>query len=273
MLYPEDNTVWKKKLYKVIFESNTAAGKTFDILLIITIALSIFVVMMDSVSYYNSLYGNIFYILEWTFTILFTTEYILRIVSVKNPWKYITSFYGVIDLLSIIPTYFSLLVPGTQYLMLVRTLRLLRLFRVLKMVRYVEGSSVILRALRVSAPKIIVFLFTIFSITVIAGAVMYIIEGPENGFTNIPESMYWAIVTITTVGYGDISPQTSFGKMIASVMMIFAYGILAVPTGIVTYEIAQTSSRGKINTKTCKNCTFENHDPDADFCKKCGEKL
>lgn len=273
MLYPEDNTLWKKNLYRVIFESNTPAGKSFDIALIITIILSIIVVMLDSVSYYNTLYGNIFYILEWIFTILFTTEYILRIVSVKNPIKYITSFYGIIDLLSIIPTFISILIPGTQYLMFIRTLRLLRLFRVLKMVKYIEGSSVILRALRVSAPKIIVFLFTIFSLTVIAGAVMYIIEGPENGFTNIPESMYWAIVTITTVGYGDISPQTSIGKMIASFMMIFAYGILAVPTGIVTYEIAQTSSKEKLNTETCKNCTHENHDPDADFCKKCGEKL
>ena len=272
MLYPEDNTVWKQKMYKVIFESNTPAGKTFDILLIITIIMSIVVVMLDSVSYYNSLYGNLFYILEWVFTILFTTEYILRIVSVKHPMRYIKSFYGIIDLLSIIPTYVSLFIPGTQYLMLVRTLRLLRLFRVLKMVKYVEGSSVILRALRVSAPKIIVFLFTIFSITVIAGAVMYIIEGPENGFVSIPESMYWAIVTITTVGYGDISPQTSFGKMIASIMMIFAYGILAVPTGIVTYEIAQTT-KSNVNTKTCQNCTWENHDPDAEFCKKCGEKL
>ncbi len=273
MLYPEDDTLWKKNLYRVIFESNTPAGKSFDIALIITIILSIIVVMLDSVSYYNTLYGNIFYILEWIFTILFTTEYILRIVSVKNPIKYITSFYGIIDLLSIIPTFISISIPGTQYLMLIRTLRLLRLFRILKMVKYIEGSSIILRALRVSAPKIIVFLFTIFSLTVIAGAVMYIIEGPENGFTNIPESMYWTIVTITTVGYGDISPQTSIGKMIASFMMIFAYGILAVPTGIVTYEIAQTSSKGKLNTETCKNCTHENHDPDADFCKKCGEKL
>lgn len=272
MLYPEDNTVWKQKLYKVIFESSTSAGRTFDIILIITIIFSIIVVMLDSVSYYNIAYGNILYILEWIFTILFTTEYILRILSVRNPKNYITSFYGIIDLFSIIPTYVSLFIPGAQYLMLLRTLRLLRLFRVLKMVKYVEGSSIILRALRVSAPKIIVFLFTIFSITIIAGSVMYIIEGPKNGFNSIPESMYWAIVTITTVGYGDISPQTTLGKMIASMMMIFAYGILAVPTGIVTYEIAQTSKE-KLNTKTCKNCTMESHDPDAKFCKKCGEEL
>ena len=271
-IYPENNTDWKKNLYKVIFESNTPAGKTFDIILIITILASIFVVMADSVESMRTVYGELFYALEWFFTILFSIEYILRIVSVRCPKRYIFSFYGIVDILAIIPTYLSLLIPGTQYLILIRSLRLLRLFRVFKMVRYVQGSSIILRALRVSGPKIIVFLFTVFSVAMISGAVMYIIEGPENGFTNIPESMYWAIVTISTVGYGDISPVTPLGKLIASLMMISAYGILAVPTGIVTYELSQTSKNRSIPVK-CEVCHTEEDKNDAEFCRKCGEKF
>ena len=272
-MFPEDNQEWKGKLYKVIFESDTPAGKLFDIILIIMILFSVIVVMADSIESLRSEYGKLFIFLEWFFTILFTAEYILRIISVNKKRNYVLSFYGIIDFLAVIPTYISLIIPGTQFLLIIRSFRLLRLFRVLKMVRYIEGSSIILRALRASSPKIIVFLFTVFSVTVIAGAVMYIVEGPENGFANIPESMYWAIVTISTVGYGDISPQTPLGKAISSIMMIFAYGILAVPTGIVTYEIAQSATPKKDGMKTCKICGSEDNSPDAKYCKKCGERL
>ena len=275
-MYDENTSGWKNRLYKIIFESDTPQGRTFDIFLIFLISLSVIIVMLDSMEEYRSLYGHWFYLAEWVFTLLFTTEYLLRLISVSKKKEYFFSFYGIIDLLAILPTYISLLFPGVQLLIVIRFLRLLRLFRVLKMVRYIEGSSVIIRALRVSRPKIIVFLFTIFSIAMISGAVMYIIEGPENGYRSIPESMYWAIVTISTVGYGDISPQTGLGKMIASIMMISSYGILAVPTGIVTYELAQagrvTRTKGQ-RGPFCPYCREEQNDPDANYCKHCGGKL
>jgi voltage-gated potassium channel len=265
---------WKNRLYIIIFHADTPAGKAFDVTLIISIFLSILVVMVESVEAYGTEYKYVLFILEWFFTIIFTVEYFLRIISAKSPGKYAVSFFGIVDIASILPTYISLLIPGAQVLMVVRVFRLLRLFRVFKMIRYVRESRILLNAITASKPKITVFILTILSICVIFGSVMYIIEGPENGFVNIPVSMYWVIVTITTVGYGDISPQTPAGQIIASSLMILAYGILAVPTGIISYEIARsTISEDKKTEKVCPNCNTKGHAPDASFCKNCGTSL
>ncbi|SMB79082.1 voltage-gated potassium channel [Desulfonispora thiosulfatigenes DSM 11270] len=269
-----DNNIksWKVSLYKIIFEADTPLGKAFDVALIFFIMFSSIIVMAESVESIKYTYGDDLLVLEWFFVIIFTLEYFLRIITVHNKWKYIFSFYGVVDLLTILPAFLSLLVPSAHFLLVIRVLRLLRLFRVFKMVRYVEESGILLKALKASRPKITVFLFTIFSVITIVGSLMYIIEGPTNGYASIPESMYWAIVTITTVGYGDISPQTALGKLLASTLMIMAYGILAVPTGIISFELAQ-ASKTPVTTRTCPDCALEGHPPDAIFCKKCGEKL
>lgn len=263
---------WRRNLYEIVFESDRPEGKLFDIVLIISILLSVLVVMLDSIEDIRNTYGSLMLFLEWLFTLLFSVEYILRIISTLKPKSYILSFFGLVDLASILPTYVSLLVPGTQILLVVRVLRLLRLFRVLKMARYVEESSVLLRALRASRPKITVFLLAILTISVITGSLMYLIEGPENGFTSIPTAMYWAIVTLTTVGYGDISPQTPLGQMLSSLLMVMAYGILAVPTGIITYEISREADKNKAN-RICPVCNTKGHSTDALFCKKCGSSL
>jgi voltage-gated potassium channel len=268
---PQNRSSWKKNLHAVIFEAETPAGKWFDIILIFSILASVIAVMLDSISSVNTSYGHILISIEWFFTIIFTIEYVLRLICVGRPLLYATSFFGVVDLLAIIPTYISLFIPGSEYLLVVRILRILRIFRVLKLVQFMKESLLLMRALRASARKIIVFLFTVLTLVVILGSFMYLIEGVENGFTSIPRSVYWAIVTLTTVGYGDISPQTSLGQILAAFIMILGYSIIAVPTGIVTVELSQASI--KKATRSCSDCSAEGHDSDAEFCKYCGAKL
>ncbi len=268
----ELNASWKIQLHEIIFEANTPAGKLFDILLIISILLSVAVVLLDSVASYRAEYGELFYTLEWFFTVLFSIEYILRIICVAKPFGYATSFYGIIDFLAIMPTYISLFLPGYHYLLVIRILRVLRIFRVLKFVQYIGEASNLAAALRASRRKITIFLVTVSTLVVILGAMMYLIEGEENGFTSIPKSIYWAIVTLTTVGYGDISPQTNLGQTLASFIMIMGYAIIAVPTGIVTVELS--NARGKnVSGEVCPACSAEGHDADAQYCKYCGSKL
>jgi voltage-gated potassium channel len=266
---PENN--WRNTLYVIIFEAESPAGKLFDEILILAILLSIIVVMLDSVSSIAVRYGDLFYTLEWIFTILFTVEYFLRLICVGRPSRYATSFFGIIDLLAILPTYLSLMLPGSQYLLVIRSLRLLRVFRVLKLAQYIGEADLLIRALRASRRKITLFLFTVLTLVVILGSLMYVIEGAESGFTSIPRSIYWAIITLTTVGYGDIVPETNLGQALASVIMIIGYSIIAVPTGIVTSEITYASKYFK--GRVCQNCSFEGHDIDAKFCKRCGAKL
>ena len=263
---------WQTKIYEVIFEADTPSGKLFDVLLIIAILLSVTVVFLESIEELKNDYGKIFYALEWGFTILFTVEYLLRIISVNKPLRYIFSFYGVIDFLSIAPTYLSLIIVGSQYLLAIRILRLLRVFRVFKLTHLLTQSNILVGALKASRAKIAVFLFAVLTSVVVIGAIIYVVEGPENGFTSIPVSMYWAIVTLTTVGYGDISPQTPLGQFIASIVMIMGYAIIAVPTGIVSVEIASVA-RKHITTQVCPNCLAEGHDKDASHCKYCGSNL
>ena len=262
---------WRDDLHEIIFEAETPAGKWFDILLIVSILASVLAVMLDSVNGISIQYGTLLYGIEWFFTIIFTIEYILRLTCVGRPLLYATSFFGVVDLLAIIPTYISLFIPGSEYFLVIRILRILRIFRVLKLVQYMSEAVLLMRALRASSRKVIVFLFTVLTLVIILGSMMYLIEGAENGFTSIPRSIYWAIVTLTTVGYGDISPQTNLGQILAAFIMILGYSIIAVPTGIVTVELSHLSQ--KKATKTCKECSAEGHDADADFCKFCGAKL
>ena len=268
----------RHRIYVILFESDTPAGKFFDEALIVTIMLSIIVVMLDSVSAVKTSHGDLLYSLEWIFTILFTIEYFLRLFSIGRPVRYATSFFGIVDLLAIVPTYLSLFLPGTQYLVVVRVLRLLRVFRVLKLVQYLSEADLLLKALRASRQKITLFLFAVVNLVIILGSAMYVIEGAEHGFTSIPTSIYWAVITLTTVGYGDIVPQTPFGQGLAMCIMIIGYGIIAVPTGIVTAEIAYASKVESTGsscsiTRVCHECSAEGHDVDADFCKICGAKL
>jgi len=261
----------RRKLHEIIFEADTPSGKLFDIILMIAIIGSVLVVMLDSVKSLNTSYGSVFFIFEWIFTLLFTIEYILRLISVGRPLKYAASFFGVVDLLAVIPTYLAVIFSGVHYFMIIRILRLLRIFRVLKLLAYLSEAQMLLTALKASRKKIIVFLFTVLLMATILGSVIYVIEGEAHGFTSIPRSVYWAIVTLTTVGYGDISPQTGFGQAIAAIIMILGYGIIAVPTGIVTVELTKTTKN--INTQSCPQCAAEGHDNDAVHCKFCGEKL
>ncbi|MBT8387873.1 MAG: ion transporter [Ignavibacteria bacterium] len=263
---------WRIKLYEIIFEADTPAGKFFDVLLIWAILASVTVVFLESINALKVDYGEWFITLEWVFTALFTIEYVLRIISVRKPFRYIFSFFGVVDFLAIVPTYLSLLIAGSQYLLVIRILRLLRVFRVFKLTHLVKQSDVLVKALKASRAKIAIFLFAVVTLVVIIGALMYVIEGPENGFTSIPVSMYWAIVTLTTVGYGDISPQSPIGQLLASMVMIMGYGIIAVPTGIVSVEIASATKK-QITTQVCPSCLSEGHDKDAVHCKFCGAKL
>jgi voltage-gated potassium channel len=269
---------WQQKLHTVIYEADTPAGKFFDVALLIAILLSILIVMLESVEDINATYHNFFYTTEWVLTGLFTLEYILRIVAIKSPSKYIFSFYGIIDLLSILPTFLELIFigQGTRSLMVIRSLRLVRVFRVFKLGRNLGEGAIMLNALKKSIPKITVFLIFILSLCLILGTVMYIVETPEQGFTSIPRSIYWAIVTLTTVGYGDISPATALGQTIASVIMIMGYAIIAVPTGIVSNDLINNASfsRKKLHTtQSCPNCSQDGHDYDADYCKYCGDHL
>jgi voltage-gated potassium channel len=236
------------------------------------ILLSVIAVMLDSVPSVRKEYGYSLYLVEWLFTILFTIEYIFRLLSVGKPLRYATSYYGVIDLMAIVPTYLSMIIPGTQYLLVIRVLRVLRIFRVLKLAKYLKQSQILVAALRASRRKITVFIFAVFTLVIIFGSLIYVIEGEANGFTSIPRSIYWAIVTLTTVGYGDISPQTGLGQALAALIMIMGYGIIAVPTGIVSVELAQARSK-IISTQSCPQCSAEDHEDDAVYCKYCGEKL
>lgn len=262
----------RTKFYRIIFETDTVAGKTFDIALFIFIILSVIAVLLESIAGIRAHYGPWLRAFEWLVTILFTIEYCLRLSCVRKPLRYAFSFYGIIDLLAIIPTYLSTFVIGAQSLIVVRALRLLRVFRVLKLVQFMGEARELRAALRASVRKIIIFLGAVLTIVVIVGAIIYLIEGEEHGFNNIPVSIYWAIVTMTTVGYGDIAPQTALGKLLASTIMILGYGIIAVPTGIVTVEIAG-AVRGRISTRVCSQCASEGHDSDAVFCKYCGARL
>ena len=263
---------WRHRAHEIIYEADTPAGKAFDVALIATILLSILVVMLESIAGIRQERGSILRSAEWVFTILFTIEYGLRLLCVGRPLHYARSFFGIVDLLAILPTYVSILIPGVQALLVIRVLRILRVFRVLKLVNYVTEVETLMRAMRASMRKILVFMFAVLTLVVILGSCMYLIEGPEHGFTSIPKGVYWAIVTLTTVGYGDISPQTSAGQMLASLIMIMGYGIIAVPTGIVTVEMAR-AGRTTISTQACKQCSAEGHDLDAVHCKFCGAKL
>ncbi|MBI1925738.1 ion transporter [Candidatus Poribacteria bacterium] len=263
---------WRVLLNEIIFEADTPAGKLFDIILILSIVLSVIAVMLDSVSAIRKVHGDFLYSVEWFFTILFTIEYVLRLLCIGQPIRYATSFFGVVDVLSIIPTYLSLFFPGSQYLLVIRILRVLRVFRVLKLVHYLGEANVIMQALRASRRKITVFLFTALTIVIVLGSLMYVIEGGENGFTSIPQSIYWSIVTLTTVGYGDISPKTGAGQALAAVIMILGYGIIAVPTGIVTVEFSRAVGE-KVTTRVGSECSAEGHDNDAGYCKYCGARL
>ena len=263
---------WQTILHEVIFEADTPVGKAFDVLLIVSILASVVTVMLDSMGAVRLQYGQLLLMFEWFFTLLFTAEYVLRLFCVGQPRKYAVSFYGVVDLLAIIPTYLSLVLPGSQYLLVIRILRILRIFRILKLVAYLGEARLLMQALRASGRKITVFLLTVLPLVVIFGSLMYVIESAENGFTSIPRSIYWAIVTLTTVGYGDISPQTALGQTLASLVMVLGYSIIAVPTGIVTVEMSQTFNH-KISTQACPECSAEGHDTDARHCKFCGAAL
>jgi voltage-gated potassium channel len=264
-------TGWRARGHEIIYESDTPAGKTFDLVLLLVILASVAVVMMESMRELRAEHGPALRIAEWGFTLLFTVEYVLRLLCVARPARYARSFFGLVDLLSILPTYVSLLVPGAQALTVIRTLRILRVFRVLKLVHYVSESETLMRALLASRRKIEVFLFTILSLVTIFGSIMYLVEGPEHGFTSIPRGIYWAVVTMTTVGYGDISPQTPLGQSIATFIMILGYGIIAVPTGIVTAELSRSPEA--VSGQSCSNCSAGGHRPDAAFCRRCGAKL
>ncbi len=263
----------RKRLHEIIFEADTPTGKLFDVVLIAAIVTSVVVVMLESVQSVRAEYGTLLVNLEWFFTILFTVEYALRLICVRQPYRYASSFFGVIDLLAILPTYLSLIFPGTRYLLVIRLFRILRVFRILKLVNYLREIDTLTRALKASRRKIAVFLFTVLTSVVILGSMMYFIEGEENGFTSIPRSIYWAIVTLTTVGYGDILPMTAAGQTLAAVIMIIGYGIIAVPTGIVTAELTRAEFTAPVSTQHCSNCSREGHSADARYCKFCGEIL
>ena len=263
---------WREVLYEVIFKSDTPASKAFDVALIICIVFSVLAVMLDSVSAISEKYGRLLRCAEWLFTILFTIEYVFRLICVRKAMRYAASFFGIVDLLAILPTYFSLFIFGSRYLGVIRILRVLRIFRVLKLGHHMKEAKVLREALYASRHKIIVFLFAVLTLVVIIGSLMYVIEGEEHGFTSIPQSVYWAIVTLTTVGYGDMSPGTGLGQFLASIVMILGYSIIAVPTGIMTVEISQAYKAQRVG-RVCTDCGKEGHDTDAQHCKFCGSKL
>ncbi|MFO1337205.1 MAG: ion transporter [Burkholderiaceae bacterium] len=265
---------WRLRLYTVIFEADTRAGRWFDLAVIGAIVLSVLVVLADSVQALHQHHAAWFSAIEWGFTLLFTAEYLARLACVQRPGRYATSFFGVVDLLAVLPTYLALLVPVAGALIDVRILRLLRVFRILRLTRYVQEFSALADALRASRRKILVFLSFVMMMVLVSGTVMYVVEGPANGYTSIPTSMYWAISTMTTVGFGDIAPKTDVGRAIASMMMLLGWGVLAVPTGIVTAEMTwQRRGPGLPTTRTCHACLSEGHAADARYCSQCGERL
>ncbi len=265
----------RKRLYVIVFGTDTPAGKLFDVVLLWAILLSVLSVMFESVREIKIGYANLFFIGEWAFTILFTLEYLLRLFISPQPRKYAFSFLGIIDLVATLPSYIALIVTGGTYLVVIRSIRLLRIFRILKLGRYLREASVLSNALIASRHKILVFLGAVTTLVMISGTLMYMIEGAEGGFTSIPRSIYWAIVTVTTVGYGDIAPQSVTGQFVASILMLLGYAIIAVPTGIVTAEIAnaEKAQTDKEKRKHCADCGLTQHDQDAVFCKSCGSKL
>jgi voltage-gated potassium channel len=265
---------WRHRLHTIIFEADTPAGRRFDIGLIIAIVTSVLLVIVETVSGLRTPLGRAMIAAEWLLTVLFTAEYIARLLAVRRPVAYATSFFGIVDLMAIIPAYASIFFAGGQYFLVVRVLRLLRIFRIFKLAHFLSGAQVLTAALRAARYKIAVFLFTVLTIVVIVGALMYVIEGGANGFTSIPASMYWAVVTLTTVGYGDVAPATSLGRFVASFVMILGYGIIAVPTGIVTTELVAAARRPEdISTQACPNCAVEGHPVGAKYCYRCGSPL
>jgi voltage-gated potassium channel len=262
----------KQRIYTIIFGTDTPAGELFDMVLIYAILLSVLIVILDSVSTLSVPYGDYLRLAEWVFTIAFTLEYATRIYISPKPWGYVRSFYGIVDLLSILPSYLGLIYADIGFLLIVRLLRVLRVFRVLKLMRYLGEANLLLRSLLMSRRKVFVFFSFVLVLAVIFGSLMFVVEGPENGFTSIPRSVYWTIVTITTVGYGDITPHTILGQMIATLVMLTGYSIIAVPTGIFTAEIAQEMQRQR-SEKNCQNCDKSGHEVDADYCRKCGAGL
>jgi voltage-gated potassium channel len=263
---------WRRRLFVIIFESDTRAGRAFDVALLLLILLSVTVVMLDSVASIHDAWGSLFTTLEWVLTAVFTVEYVLRLTCVRHPLRYATSGLGIIDLLAVLPTYFALVVPGLHFLIDVRVLRLLRVFRILKLGAYISEFNDLWLALKASGRKITVFISFVLLVVIVLGTLMYVVEGPENGFTNIPVALYWAITTMTTVGFGDITPHTVFGRFIASVMMLIGWGTLAVPTGIVGAEYARRFKTVP-TTRSCESCLSTEHDPKARFCRDCGAKL
>lgn len=264
---------WRTRLHEVIYESDTTAGKAFDVTLLVLILSSIVVVIMDSSQPLHQLYGDTFIKLEWGFTLLFTVEYILRLVCIQKPWRYVFSFLGLIDLLSIVPGYLSIFYAGAHSLLVLRALRLLRIFRIFKLSHYLSEMQFLGGAIKGSLKKISIFMLIVLMLVVIMGSIMYLVEGGKNGFFSIADSIYWAIVTITTVGYGDISPVTPVGKFVASVIMLMGYAIIAVPTGILTTEMALSMKSRDQQRQACQSCGREGHDSNANYCKFCGEKL
>ncbi|MEM9997884.1 MAG: ion transporter, partial [Bacteroidota bacterium] len=269
---PPGRAPWRDKAHEIIFGTHTPAGKAFDIVLIGLIALSLLAVMLESVETIRMWFHFELRAVEWFFTIVFTIEYILRLASAYEPKRYARSFYGVIDLLAILPTYISAFVPGAQFFLIVRILRFLRVFRILKLVNYLSEANELGRALVASRRKIFVFIFVVLTLVTILGSLMYIVEGGQNGFTSIPRSMYWAVVTLTTVGYGDIAPQTTLGQIITTFIVILGYGIIAVPTGIVTTELTNVMAEAR-RSSFCPACGCADHDTDAAFCKRCGTEI
>jgi len=265
---------WQKKLHEIIYEADTPAGKWFDIILLLFILASVLFVMLESVKGLPALWYDFFVRAEWVITILFTIEYILRIITINKPRHYIFSFFGLVDLVAIFPLYLSLFISGSGALATLRALRLLRVFRILKITRYIKEGHRLKEALKLSKPKILVFLFAVLIVSMIAGTLMYLIEGDESGFTSIPKGIYWSIVTLTTVGFGDIAPVTPLGQFIASIIMIMGYGIIAVPTGIVSVAYAKTSiPEPELNTQSCPSCSADQQKDEANFCWNCGCKF
>ena len=266
---------WKKRVHEIIYEADTPSGKFFDLALIVSILLSVIAIMLDSIPSIHDNYGKLLYQIEWAFTIIFTIEYIFRTICIKRPLSYTFSFFGIVDFISIVPTYLGLFLTGqAHYLAIIRLLRVLRIFRILKLVKYLRESAILANALIASQRKIFVFFCAVIVLVIILGSIMYVVESPYNEtFTSIPHSIYWAIVTITTVGYGDMTPVTSLGRVIASVVMLIGYAIIAVPSGIVTSELTQAVKNQHNNTKSCLNCAHDSHEHDAIHCKMCGHKL
>ena len=262
----------REKIWRIIFGTDTPAGRLFDLVLIYAILLSVAAIVLDSVTLLHRDFGRWFYYTEWFFTLLFTFEYFLRIYVSRRPLRYIFSFLGLVDLISIIPSYLALVVSGANYLLVIRMIRVLRVFRVLKLVRYMEEASVLMRALYLARRKILVFFVTVLVLSFIFGCLMFVVEGPGNGFTSIPKSIYWTIVTITTVGYGDMTPQTVLGQLISTVAMLLGYSIIAIPTGIITAELASELGRSRAGQR-CQNCGRAGHEADACHCRHCGVSL